>query len=79
MLARLAMLVAYDGTDYRGWTDVRDSVLRPTVAKVLRCDVARPPLIEAASRTDAGVMPLDRCARSHCLLRQMGKCWTLGR
>ena len=55
MLARLAMLVAYDGTDYRGWTDVRDSVLRPTVAKVLRCDVAQPPLIEAASRTDAGV------------------------
>ena len=30
--SRLALLVAiYDGTPYRGWTDVRDSVLRPTL------------------------------------------------
>lgn len=50
---RLALLVAYDGTPYRGWTDVRDGALRPTLARVL--GLKEPPLLEAASRTDAGV------------------------
>lgn len=53
--SRLALLVAYDGTPYRGWTDVRDSVLRPTLQRVLRSADDELPLIEAASRTDAGV------------------------
>ena len=53
--SRLALLVAYDGTPYRGWTDVRDSVLRPTLQRVLRSADDELPLIESASRTDAGV------------------------
>ena len=35
MSLRLALNVRYDGTAYRGWTDVRDSALRPTLSKVL--------------------------------------------
>ena len=52
LLARLALLVSYDGTPYRGWNDVRDVALRPALAKVLRGTL---PMVEAASRTDAGV------------------------
>ena len=47
----MALLVAYDGTPFRGWTDVRDRALRPTLSRLLRDDV----VLEAASRTDAGV------------------------
>ena len=53
VMMRLALQVAYDGTPYRGWTDLRDTALRPALAKVLGCDDT--PLLEAASRTDAGV------------------------
>lgn len=60
---RLALLVSYDGTPYRGWTDLRDVALRPALARVLGCPESdlqpgqQPslPLLEAASRTDAGV------------------------
>ena len=52
---RLALLVSYDGANYRGWTDLRDLALRPALAKVLRLDDESPPLLQAASRTDAGV------------------------
>ena len=52
---RLALLVAYDGTPYRGWTDVRDTALRPALATVLGLAADEPPLVQAASRTDAGV------------------------
>ena len=48
---RLALCVSYDGTPFRGWTDIRDAVLRPNLAKILQHEV----LIDAASRTDAGV------------------------
>jgi tRNA pseudouridine38-40 synthase len=51
-MVRLALLVAYDGTPYRGWTDLRDVALRPTLARLLGGD---DPLLEAASRTDRGV------------------------
>lgn len=51
---RLALLLSYDGTPWKGWTDVRDAALRPALARVLFR--APPlPLVEAASRTDAGV------------------------
>ncbi len=67
MLTRLALLLAYDGTPFRGWTDVRDTV-RPTLSKVLRQQEV---VVEAASRTDAGVhaagqvcsLPLERAIR----------------
>ena len=54
-MVRLALQVAYDGTPYRGWTDVRDCVLRPTLGRILHGDASAMPMIEAASRTDAGV------------------------
>lgn len=48
----VAMVVSYEGSRFRGWTDVRDSVLRPTLSRVLRQE---DPLLLVASRTDAGV------------------------
>lgn len=54
-MMRLALQVAYDGTPYRGWTDVRDTHVRPTLSRVLHGDASAMPLVEAASRTDAGV------------------------
>ena len=61
MSLRLALNVRYDGTAYRGWTDVRDSALRPTLSKVLfKGDLDSLPLVEAASRTDAGVHALGQ-------------------
>ena len=56
LLTKVALLVAYDGTPYRGWNDVRDTVLRPTLARILRADVT----LDAASRTDAGVHALGQ-------------------
>ena len=50
---RAALLLSYDGTPYRGWTDLRDASVRPALAKILGAD--EPPMLEAASRTDAGV------------------------
>ena len=46
--------VAYDGTAFRGWTDVRDAALRPALAKVAFGGGSLPSIV-AASRTDAGV------------------------
>ena len=66
MVQRLALLVAYDGTPYRGWNDVRDSTLRPTLARILRHD----PLLDAASRTDAGVHALGQVRFTHAVLRR---------
>lgn len=55
-MVRLALQLAYDGANYRGWTDLRDTTLRPTLGKVLFAgNTEANPLIEAASRTDAGV------------------------
>ena len=51
MLTRLALLTSYDGTPFRGWTDARDTALRPAIERIL----GQPVLVEAASRTDAGV------------------------
>jgi tRNA pseudouridine38-40 synthase len=59
-MVRLALLTSYDGTPYRGWTDVRDSSLRPALGRVLG-GIAEP-LLEAASRTDAGVHALGNVA-----------------
>jgi hypothetical protein len=56
LVSKVALLVAYDGTPYRGWTDVRDTALRPTLARILRADVT----LDAASRTDAGVHALGQ-------------------
>lgn len=53
MLGRMALLVSYDGTSFRGWNDVRDTALRPALHRVM--GASEPPLVEAASRTDAGV------------------------
>tara|TARA_B110001452_G_scaffold261052_1_gene259353 strand:+ start:77 stop:1021 length:945 start_codon:yes stop_codon:yes gene_type:complete len=50
-VTRLALLTSYDGTPFRGWTDVRDTALRPAIERIL----GQPVLVEAASRTDAGV------------------------
>lgn len=50
---KLAFLLSYDGTSHRGWTDLRDAVLRPALGRVLGGGTQ--PLVEAASRTDAGV------------------------
>ena len=50
-LLRVALVIAYDGTSFRGWADVRDAALRPALERVL----GQPIHIEAASRTDAGV------------------------
>lgn len=52
MVFKVALLIAYDGTSYRGWTDLRDAVLRPTLSRIIRQDNL---FVEAASRTDAGV------------------------
>lgn len=49
-----ALLLNYDGTQYTGWTGVRDTVLRPTLGRILGQE-QNPPLVIAASRTDAGV------------------------
>lgn len=51
---RLALLLSYDGAAARGWTSLRDEVLRPALCKVLRQPDADL-LVTAASRTDAGV------------------------
>lgn len=64
---QLALALSYDGTDFHGWTDVRDSTLRPALAQLLRTEVDRL-VLSAASRTDAGVhaagqvcaVPLER-------------------
>lgn len=48
---RVALVTAYDGTPFRGWTDVRDVALRPVLERLL----GQPVRVEAASRTDAGV------------------------
>jgi len=48
---RLALLISYDGTPYRGWGDVRDRSLRPVLRRLCGTDV----VVHAASRTDAGV------------------------
>ena len=50
--AAVALVVSYDGGAFRGWTDVRDHALRPTLSRLLRQDDV---FVEAASRTDAGV------------------------
>ena len=53
---RLALLISYDGTNFLGWNDVRDTALRPALATVLGLASDAPlPRVEAASRTDAGV------------------------
>ena len=49
--SRIALLTSYDGTPFRGWADLRDVALRPKLERVL----GQPVLVEAASRTDAGV------------------------
>ena len=54
MASRVALLLSYDGTPYRGWTDVRDVAVRPALAKIIGAD-DEPPKLKAASRTDAGV------------------------
>ena len=51
---RLALLLSYDGAAARGWTSLRDEVLRPALCKVLRQPDADL-LVTAASRTDAEV------------------------
>ena len=51
---KLALLLSYDGTSYRGWTGIRDTEVRPALSRVL-CAGDSLPLVEAASRTDAGV------------------------
>ena len=51
MMAKVALLISYDGTGFRGWTDVRDAAVRPTLSRLLQHEL----LLEAASRTDAGV------------------------
>lgn len=53
-MPQLALRVAYDGTAFRGWTDVRDAALRPALAKVAFGGGSLPSIV-AASRTDAGV------------------------
>ena len=55
---RLVLLLSYDGTGFRGWTDVRDSALRPALRRVM--GAAELPMVEAASRTDAGVHALGQ-------------------
>jgi len=64
---RAALLLSYDGTPYRGWTDVRDRVLRPVLVKITgEHDL----LVEAASRTDAGVHARGQvCSFKHGALR----------
>ena len=70
MANKLALLVSYDGTPYRGWTDVRDAALRPTLAKVLGLGDSTPPRLEAAraEASDAREGPLapriDRLAHA---------------
>lgn len=57
----LVLLLAYDGTSQTGWTGVRDSILRPTLSRILggeQSDLR----VEAASRTDAGVHAHGQCA-----------------
>ena len=37
-MTNVALAVAYDGAGFRGWTDVRDSALRPALSRLLRQD-----------------------------------------
>lgn len=55
-MSNIKLLLAYDGTDYRGWQKTRvgpsiESVLEEVLATILR----HPVRLQAASRTDAGV------------------------
>lgn len=60
---RVSLLVSYDGTSFRGWNDIRDTALRPALQRILAADT--PPLLDASSRTDAGVHALGQvCAFS---------------
>lgn len=51
---QLALAVAYDGAPFRGWTDLRDTALRPTLSRLLGLSEDEV-VLTAASRTDAGV------------------------
>ncbi|KAL1495975.1 hypothetical protein AB1Y20_014615 [Prymnesium parvum] len=62
-MVKVALSVAYDGTSFRGWTDVRDSTLRPTLSRLLR--QSELPL-EVASRTDAGVHAFGNVCSFSC-------------
>lgn len=55
-MANIKLILAYDGTDYRGWQKTRvgpsiESILETTLTTILR----HPVRLQAASRTDAGV------------------------
>jgi len=55
-MANIKLILAYDGTDYRGWQKTRvgpsiESVLEDILTTILR----HPVRLQAASRTDAGV------------------------
>jgi tRNA pseudouridine38-40 synthase len=60
MVHKVALLIAYNGSPYRGWNDVRDVAIRPTLSRILRHEVS----LDAASRTDAGVHALGQVQRS---------------
>ena len=62
MPQNLKLKIAYDGTAYLGWQKVQEgltveSMIEEAFLKVL----GRLPLIQAGSRTDAGVHALDQC------------------
>ena len=57
MRKRIALVIQYDGTDFRGWQNQKDSItVQGTLEeKIADLDPSRPVKVIAAGRTDSGV------------------------
>lgn len=76
-MPRLKLLIAYDGTSFRGWQSQKsDDAVQDIIERALRSICKKPVRLHGSGRTDAGVHALGQVAHADVELSLTSIQWT---